>query len=143
MRKYVVFCVVLLLALVTGCSKKESAEKEYTNTFKGESNHWTATYQVEGNGNLFKRQEGTKGKSKRHFILTYKGDVSELSNLKTLEYSYLSSESKGHETLTFDKPVTEKEFTLDKAKDGEMESSDETVSVKVKWDGKEEELSLK
>ena len=143
MRKYIVFCVVLVLALMAGCSKKESVEKTYHHTFKGESEHWTATYEVKGNGGLFERQKGTKVTSTRELTVTYKGDAKELSTLKELEYGYLSSESKGHKTVTFDQPVTKKSFTLKNPQDVEMESADETVSVIIKWGGKEEKVDVK
>jgi ABC-type phosphate/phosphonate transport system substrate-binding protein len=143
LRKYIIFIVVAILAVMAGCSKKETAETDVNHSFKGKSDHWIATYQVEGNGGFFERLKGTDPKSKQQLILTYKGDVSELSTLKKLTYSLVSSESKGNETVTFNEPTTKKEFTFTEIKGKEMEPSDETVSVKVKWDGKEEKISLK
>lgn len=78
-----------------------------------------------------------------NFKLTYKGDLNELASMKQLDYEFkLGPTGGGSSSLTFDEPVSVKEFTARGGGTGAIMREDMVVNVKVKWDDKEESFEL-
>ncbi len=125
---------IILILLVRGCSISNNVSLTYT----GESVNWHAEYTVVPSTPFF-------GKNSREvitkkLILTFKNDISQLSKIRNLEYSYESSVSKKKATIEFPK---EKIYTLQSQSNGAKESEDEIIKVFIVTDGKEELIELK
>ena len=133
-----VFCCAAVLA--------RANTKVNNYTFKGNSDHWSAEYitkqiitETTKNDRL---SYDTEFNSK--FILTYKGDISELRNAKKLVYTDERSTGKGKSEIEFTSPPEEKVFTSQQSGKGcSLLSSDEVIKVTVDLDGKKESFNLK
>ena len=144
MKKLILFMLVLSLAAIflIGCSKTEEIRYEY----KGESENWTAIYIVNSIYTIKKVDNKNKydGKKSTILTLTYKGDISELSKKKHLQYSFKSIDESGSSEVVFDVPTKKKVFTH-KSQSGDintLEMADEAIAVRVDLDGAIETFDL-
>ncbi|MCF6092469.1 hypothetical protein L1765_00490 [Microaerobacter geothermalis] len=102
-------------------------------TFKGEGENWKAEYQVSGYKSFFERE----------LTITYKGELSEISSVKKLEFSYDNSISSGNSEINFIMSPDKKEFSHRSSSSGPVESYNETTKVTIKWNGITETIFLK
>ncbi|WP_419877537.1 hypothetical protein [Brevibacillus centrosporus] len=135
--------VLVLSLLLAACSSKEVVVHDYQ--FTGESEHWRAVYHVKGTGTFTEKDHRThyESESQTNFTLEYKGTLEGLSSVKSLKYQFESSAGGGESTQTFDRPPTTTSFhSSSSAKNGAIETQDETIRVTVEWDGKKESFEL-
>ncbi len=121
-------------------------ETTFDYTFTGEGEYWEAAYSFSGT-KIWKEEDGVSTfystDSSDELVISYKGDLTELSSLKLLEYSYETSVGGGAGEREFDEPPTDVIFKLTgSATNAEMVSEDEVIQVNVKWDGNEESFEL-
>lgn len=110
--------------LLVGCSFGE----EYV--YEGESKHWESYIKVSEAG----------GEKTEEFVVKYKGEVEELSNIEEIQYSYEASITSGKATRTFGgESPTQKEFSFSGSS---LIGEDETIEVIVKWGDNEETMEL-
>jgi len=145
MRKAKIILIVLILFIITGCSNKEVIKHNYT--YKGENEVWTAEYKVNGTGTFNKKDDKTYYQSNSSSTLTisYKKDLTELSQVKHMEISYESSAGASKLNLDFvDNPPNEKTYMLKSSSiGGAIESKDEIIYVKISVDGNTQAIQLK
>jgi len=144
-RKANIILIVLMLFIVVGCSNKEVIKHNYT--YKGENELWTAEYKVNGTGTFTKKDDKKYYQSNSSSTLTisYKKDLSELSQVKHMEISYESSAGASKLNLNFDdNPPNEKKYILKSSSvGGAIENKDEIINVKISLDGNTQAIELK
>lgn|GEM_PF-933174 len=105
--------------------------------YTGESEHWKAKYTVS-----FQDKNG-EVQVKNVFVVTYKGDLSELSSAKRLIFSYKSSATKGGSTIDFETPPGIKSFGQEiGSTGGRIEKKDEIIYAEINLDGVIETMKL-
>ncbi|MFS1518712.1 hypothetical protein V1503_19940 [Bacillus sp. SCS-151] len=135
--------LLMMLVVLTSCSKEEIITYEYT--FSGEGEYWKGTFitagtQIWGNekGQLTYDHEGNE-----EFMLEYMGEPNEILQIESLEYSYTTSSGGHNSRRTFTEPPTENIFTsASSSKGGAKVQENEIIQVTVKWDQLEEEFVL-
>lgn len=138
---------ILLLSLnitlfYTGCFKKNNTNHKYT--FIGESKNWTANYEIIDESDSLNKDNSNNGtKYLSIFTITYKEDISELSSVKKLSYSFESNAGKGEHEIPFEQPPTEKVFKHRSEIEGVMPDKSDVIKVKVTLDDKTETFDLK
>lgn len=111
-------------------------------TFTGESEHWSAVFDVEGEEVFYEEEEVMKRDSEVHseFELTYKGSLDELSSVKEISYGYNTPKSASEVNRTFeDAPLDEKVFN---ETGNTLVREDRTIEVFVEWDDHAETFHL-
>ncbi|MGO0058973.1 hypothetical protein ACTID9_02880 [Brevibacillus fluminis] len=135
---------LIMLLILTNCSSKETQKHVYS--FYGESQHWSAELSVDAIEEFSKGDVGTNYNSEqtRKFTVTYKGDLSELSNIKKIEYSYqVEGVGGGAYQDDFASPPTQKVFTFESSdKGGAIIGENQVVKATVIVDGVKENLEL-
>ena len=114
MKKEIILLVAIISILATGCSYDITIRNH--DTYKGENADWTGEYEI-SRIVTFPEKEGKKfceKEDKGILTLTYKKDLSELSDVKQLEISYKDSFGNSGGTLRehYDAPPTKKEYHL-------------------------------
>lgn len=137
----------LSLFLLTGCSEKDRTENniiEHKYTFSGENELWTADLKEEGKEYHTEDEYGLHYSSECSEVctITYKNDVSELSDAKKLKISYENSTGGG--SLSTER-VTRKTYTIQSSgrthstqsfsANSDFIKQDETILVMVELDG--------
>ena len=145
MKKTAVVLLLTMLILLSGCSHKETTKYNYL--YKGESELWTAEYSIIGTGTWTKENNSLHYESdiKKDLTVTYKNDVSELSNVQNLKIEYKIGSNGGSLNETYDSgnPLMEKTFTFRSGGNGEVPLKDTAIKVKVTLDNDEQILDLK
>ncbi|MHA6250462.1 hypothetical protein [Oceanobacillus sp. CAU 1775] len=133
--------LLLFMLLISACSNNEDIT-EHSYQFVGEGEYWRAELEYEATEK--REQEAYSSKDQYNFTLIYKGDLDEIASMEHLNYEYkLGSTGGGSSSMTFDEPVTTKEFkSLGGSEGGLIMTEDTVVSVKVKWDDNEESFEL-
>ncbi|WP_044338388.1 hypothetical protein [Rossellomorea aquimaris] len=127
----VLFCIFL-----SGCTSSETTNYEYT--FTGESEYWEAEYKERGTGETAPFNE-----VEDELIVTYKGPIEELATTGLLSYSFQSTVDQASVTSTFDQPLKTKRFFIQGgSKNRDRTNKGEVVIVKVRWNGKFENIEL-
>jgi hypothetical protein len=145
LRKTVSILIIMLLLIITGCSKKQVVNHNYT--YKGENEFWAAEYNVNGEGTFTEKDGKTEYESISDTVLTvtYKKDLSGLSSVKHLEISYESSAGGGSLTESYDSnnPLDKKTYTLKSGGTGTaIENKDEIIKVNINVDGETQTIEL-
>lgn len=131
---------VILLLLLTSCNTETT---HYNYTFKGEGEIWSGVYKQEASRKLITRgNKVTSESSKRYtFDLIYKGEQSDLGEIKQFKYGYKGTS--GSSTRTEEGPVRWSMLHMEGYGNGAFEYEDSVIKVTVEWDGKTEEFELK
>lgn len=116
--------VLFSFIFMVGCSFGE----EYV--FEGESEHWESYLKV----------SEAAGAKTEEFVVKYKGEVEELSNIEEIQYSYDASRTSEKTTRTFgNEPPKQKVFS---SSGSSLIGEGETIKVTVKWGDNEETMEL-
>lgn len=125
-------------------NRKETIQQQYT--LLGEGPYWKAEYQVQTTETFLIRDKTTapENDSKKRFILTYKGELSDLSGLRELKYAFTGSSADTKETVTFESPPNREIVVnrMDRTLNGALEQPDPTLEVTVEWNGTQETFRL-
>ncbi|CDQ21233.1 hypothetical protein SAMN05192559_1123 [Halobacillus karajensis] len=114
----------LFFLFLVGCSLGE----EYV--FEGESEHWESYIKV----------SESSGVKTEEFVVKYKGELKELSDIEEIQYSFEASKTSAKNTRTFGgEPPKQKEFS---SSGSSLIGKDETIEVMVKWGENEETMEL-
>ncbi len=137
------FLILFVMIVLIACSNEKF---HYDYTFKGEGEHWKVEYSINGTETLNEKDGITVQHSNEYrdeFILTYKGDLKELSSVEFLEYSYETSTGGGSGKKEFDEPPKEITFKFaGSVGNGEVIDANEVIRVNIKWNGYEESFEL-
>lgn len=144
-RKWTILSFLFLLLLLSGCNKDV---KRYYYDYRGENENWKAEF-IENDTVTFTKNKGSlhvESEAEEVFLLTYKGELSDLSSVRLFEYGYESPSKAGKSSsdYTADQPINTKVFTLRSGSTGGSLSSEDTVyTVTVNMDGVKETFELK
>ncbi|OMF99312.1 hypothetical protein [Paenibacillus sp. FSL R7-0337] len=130
----------ILLLLLTSCN----TETTYFNyTFKGEGDTWTGVYKQEASQKLITKKNKVSSESSKRYnlVLRYKGDQSDLEEIKQMKYTFKAKHSSGSQTI--EGPVAVAMLKMSASGNGSVEKEDSAIKVTVEWDGKSEEFELK
>ncbi len=147
-RRVTLLIIIILAVILTGCTKDDVVKQYYT--FQGENDSWIGTY-IEDGETVFTEEEGTlksESWSDYYFEIEYKGELSDLEDVKHMEISYTIGQRSGNRVTDYgdNDSISTKTFSM---KSGGSSSysyaKDEVVQVVVNLDGMEENfvLSLK
>ncbi|MEK4007537.1 hypothetical protein [Paenibacillus sp. FSL H3-0333] len=130
----------ILLLLLTSCNTETT---HFNYTFKGEGDTWSGVYKQEASQKLItKKDKVTSESSKQYtFDLKYKGEQSDLGEIKQFKYGYKGTS--GSSTRTEEGPVRWDMLHMSGYGNGAFENEDSVIKVTVEWDGKSEEFELK
>lgn len=149
MNKKMWLAVVSLLVLIAAVIYVVQRGKETTNhhyVFEGSGKYWSAEYEVKATEAFTEKQNKTDyhSDSSAHFKLFYKNELSEISGLDTIAYSYKGTSSGGSGTEEFNQPPKSKEIISRPAGggNGAFERRDSRIEVTVEWQGKKESFYL-
>lgn len=137
--------LAIVVTLVVDLENTQSQNKDvikHDYTFTGESENWSAAFEVEGEEVFYEEEEVMKRDRdvQSEFKLTYKGSLDELSSVKELSYGYKTSKSASEVNRTFeDAPLDEKVFTLTGST---LVREDRTIEIFVEWDDQAETFIL-
>jgi hypothetical protein len=140
MRKMNFLFIFAFLVVVSGCSINDIVVRNYH--LKGENNHWIAEYKGYSKGYFYKQDDGKlnyKGNVDEKLTLTYKGELSELSQVRKVGYSWIG----GGGTDGFDSPPDRKVFTWQSIGKGGVIAKDNVENITVILDDKSETLEMK
>lgn len=110
-------------------------------TFVGESEHWSAVFEIEGEEVFYEEEEIRKRDEKvdAKFMLSYKGPLEEFASTKELYYEYKTPTSASGMRRQYDSPPEEKVFTN---RSGSLVREDAVIEVTVEWDENTEKFTL-
>lgn len=131
----------VMLMLLTSCNTETT---HFNYTFKGESETWSAVYGQTASQKLIIKNDRVKDSetSKRYtFDLHYKGEQSDLGEIKQFKYSYKGTSGGGSRTQ--EGPVSLDMLHSGGDGTGAFEWEDSVIKVNVEWDGHSEEFELK
>lgn len=135
--------VILMLAL-TACSHTETQTIRHDYTFTGESETWSAEYvQTAWEKYILPEDKPAQRETFKEytFELHYKGDQSDLEEIKMLGYKYEGRG--GSESLNMEAPVQTELLKRSGSGTGTMLKEDSVIKVSVDWDGKSEQFELR
>ena len=141
------FCFTITLVLISiSCSKKDIAYYKYTYT--GENEQWNATYTVNESVEFTNTDKGldVETDAKNKLVITYKGELTDLSSVKHMEITYESGVEGGKRTEDYNDgaSISSKTFTLTSGgKNSAIHNGDEIVTVTITIDGNMQTLELK
>lgn len=149
MKKILIHILSLMMILVVGCSKKEVNENYENNvTFRGENDRWEAEFIYKETVTLNDKDDNTDVTTKDNELLTvtYKGELTDLSNVKHLETSYESDIDSGRLVKDYDEgeSISTKTFTIPSSGSGSpIIDENAVIKVTINLDGEEETIELK
>jgi hypothetical protein len=134
------FIWVILVAAATlsvsyvYANKNGETAQHVSNRFEGEGGYWSASYESRATeswtedktGRLEYNLTGEDGT----FKLEYKGEVSELADVRDFVYSYSGARGNAVNTMHFDGPMDQRAF-IDHT--GRYEDRNFPIRVEVKW----------
>lgn len=140
-----VFLLVLIAAVIYVIQRgKETTEHRYV--FEGSGEYWSAEYEVKAAKGFTEKQNKTDyhSDSSAHFKLLYKNELSDISGLDKIAYSYKGTSSGGSGTEEFSQSPKSKEVISRPAGggNGAFERRDSRIEVTVEWQGKKESFYL-
>ncbi|MDF2905788.1 MAG: hypothetical protein K0R34_1109 [Herbinix sp.] len=145
-RKTFLLPFLVILLLLSGCSNKD-IERHYYD-YQGENESWKAEYIVNATV-IFTDNNGflhVDSESEEIFILTYKGELSDLSSVRLFEYGYKSPTEGGESSGEYsaDNPINTKTFKLRSgSKNGALPNEDTVYTVTVNMDGVKQSFELR
>lgn len=140
--------ITLLFAMIvlTACSGVKTIDKSYEYTFNGSGEYWKAEYSVNGK-EVWQEKDGVRttysSSESDEFVLTYKGELIEISSLEYLKFSYETSVEGVSSESEFDEPPTDVSFKIiGESANGTKINGNEIIQVNVKWGDYEESFEL-
>jgi hypothetical protein len=143
LKKSFLIVVMMFLIMVSCVYNKELITHDYT--FHGQNGMWSGKLRVLATEVFTKTNNRLtySCKSQENFTLSYKGKVSDLSDVKKFVYTYEGYSGGGKSTLIFDKPPTKTVFySRSSSIGGAFEREDSIIQVKVEVDGVLTEFQL-
>jgi hypothetical protein len=146
MRYAITVTIIILTLFIVGCgSNPETLRNEYH--FIGENDSWRVSLDIGATEvfDEFKERLDSASLERRELILIYTKDISTLSNIDTLEYSYDLERSGSAATLTFTDfpPETSVFRDLGGGSSVSVFHENDEIDVIVKIDGVEEIIVLR
>ena len=148
MKRMLISCLFLLLLVFAGCGKKDNGDRH--NTFAGENEFWSVTYELSGNISHTKKENGNlqiDGWTDTKFTAEYKGDLSDLSDVKHIEIGYKGKFDKGRIVNDYSDGdgATSKIFELSGSNSSvyRVPGKEDTIQVEVNVDGEIQNFELK
>lgn len=134
----------IMLLVLAACSKTETIRHDYT--FTGESETWSAEYiQTASEKYIIPKNEDKlvehESSYKYTFELRYKGEASDLDEMKELIFKFQGKRSGGSSNL--EGPVRTEDLRRGSSGSGVNERADSVIKVSVDWDGKSEQFELR
>lgn len=150
MKKRILSLILIIAVMLSGCSSKDDKEViKHNYEFSGESEHWSANLKYDAKEIYDKKEDGAKTYSNEYnetLVVTYKGELSELSKLKHLEIEYEGKTGGGKHVADYDEgegPIS-LSFTLSGGgKGGALKQEDDIIKVTVNMDGVIESFEIK
>ncbi|MBP1969857.1 hypothetical protein J2Z83_001965 [Virgibacillus natechei] len=137
--------MLLFTGLISACSTDEEVT-EHRYLFTGGGDYWSAELEYEAEEVWGKDADDVNTYSSESdyvFKLTYKGELAELASMEQLDYKFTrGTTGEGISSITFDEPVSDKEFTSRGGGTGAIMREDMIVNVEVNWDDNEESFEL-
>lgn len=125
--KKILIAFVSIMLLLSGCHKNKTVDYDYS--FSGENEKWTVTYEAKGGSSSLYGMIVNEA-----VTLTYKGDISELSSMRNINYNYKSFGLIGG-SIGFGRPTDRKTFKIEKYYEGnQTEIQFDTVEFQLKVD---------
>lgn len=124
--------LILFSAFVVGCTDNTS---HYI--FQGEGKYWEVVYDYEITG---------ESKDKYNLLITYKGELEELSTINNFSYSYTTSAGNGSGSFEYEENEVRNKMQMKKigASEGtRLLQKDEVIEVIINWGENEEVIELK
>ncbi|HLR63248.1 MAG TPA: hypothetical protein VK097_12520 [Lentibacillus sp.] len=134
--------LVVAVTFVVDTEDPKSQNKDVIShdyTFTGESENWSAVFEVEGKEVFYEEEEVLKLDSNANsaFELMYKGSLEELSSVSRMRYEYVTPNSVMERTTN--SPPNETFFT-DRGND--LVRQEAVIKVTVEWDGSTETFTM-
>ncbi len=146
MKKIYIIMIVLLILTAAGCTKKDVTKYNYT--YKGENDSWSAVYQTAGTvtftekkGKLDKERE-----SNEELLLTYKGELTDLSSVRHMEILYETSTGKEKRVTDYEtgESIQSKTFSLKSSGKGSaIPIENDIIKVTITLDDDVQSFELK
>lgn len=148
MKKLCLFVcyLVLIVVILSGCGAKSDKDViKHNYTLKAENDQWSGEYKVDAT-EVFETIDGTltyDSKVNNLLIVTYKGELSELSDVKHLVITYEYKGQRGRQEEFYDReqPISSREFKF--ASSGLIPAETDIICVDINIDGVTESLELK
>ncbi|SFD66192.1 hypothetical protein SAMN05216238_10340 [Lentibacillus persicus] len=136
--------LTIVVTLVVDTSETASKNRDiitHDYTFTGESEHWSAVLEVEGEEVFYEEEEVLKHEEKADskFMLGYKGPLEEFASTSELRYAYKTPTSASETSRQYDVPPKEKTFTT---RSNSLVDEDAVIEVTVEWDDMTEKFTL-
>ncbi|TFJ92953.1 hypothetical protein [Lentibacillus salicampi] len=140
---FVLLAIVVTLVVDSENTESKNADvTEHDYTFSGESEHWTADFEMEGKEVFHEEKEVLQYDSEAQstFTLTYKGSLDELSSVEKIHFKYQTPGSSMEQTMNFDDlPPDDTTFT---ERGNTLVRRDEVIEITVEWGDKTEKFTL-
>lgn len=139
---------IIFMIMITACGSNNNKEViNHNYKFTGENDRWSGEY-VATSSESFDNSSGTLKYDIYSDVLckvTYKGELSELSNVKQIEISYKTNSSSGKLVNNYsdNESITSKEFILESGESDVKLSKDEEIYIEINIDGVTESIVLK
>ena len=143
---FIISCILLAVFVLTACTKKDVTEYHYTYT--GENDLWTAEYKVDCNVTFTKKDNitiSTETVSKEELVVTYQGELADLSAVRHVEISYKDSTGGGNlvEDLDPGESISSKVFKLSGGgTNTALPQKDDVVNITIQIDDQTQFLEL-
>lgn len=131
----------MMLALLVACN---TTTYKHNYTFTGEGEVWSAKYDQQATEKFIDR----KGERPDYetwynstFELKYKGDQSDLDEIKSFKYSFQGNSGESTKTIE-DAMGVKGELKSVHSGSGAYEQEDSIIKVEVEWDGQKEQFDL-
>jgi len=138
-----VFLITILIVSAVGCSNVEITRHGYT--YRGENEQWSAEYKVDGFVKITKSDNKNKYETYEENLLTvtFKNDISELSNIKNMEISYTDGSGGGNLKQELNQHNLKNIYTMRTSGRGaSIMDGDEIIEVTITLDGESQKFYL-
>jgi hypothetical protein len=138
--------ILLTSFIFTGCPKKDVTKYNYN--YKGENELWNVEYKVNSTVTITDKDGklDRESESENVLIVTYKGELTDLSYVRHMEISFASSTHSGKKVSDYDveEHISSKTFTLKSGgKNNAIPIENDIVKVTINIDGDTQTLELK
>lgn len=143
MKKIIVFTFILFI--LAGCTKRQNITK-YDYKYTGENELWIGEYRLVGESYIIQLDDGTlayEGEGNRILEVTYKGDLSNLAEIKELEISYKAMNNEESMKIRFKSSPNKKNYVLSSIESGFIVDEYEIIEVVITIDGVKQIIELK